>query len=94
MHVLAVAAEFERSVIRERINAGLAAAKERGAKPGLRRKLHLHRNAVANLMQRAPSGRTIAVELNIPTGSVFAVMQAARRDGKTWSTTKAARKGG
>ena len=30
MHVLAAVAEFERSVIRERINAGLAAARERG----------------------------------------------------------------
>ena len=31
MHVLAAVAEFERSVIVERINAGLAAARERGA---------------------------------------------------------------
>src|SRR5204862_5566069 len=31
MHVLAAVGEFERSVIRERINAGLAAARERGA---------------------------------------------------------------
>jgi DNA invertase Pin-like site-specific DNA recombinase len=30
MHVLASVAEFERSVIRERINAGLAAAREHG----------------------------------------------------------------
>ncbi len=77
MHVLAAVAEFERSVIRERINAGLAAAKERGAKLGRPRTLHLHRDAVAKLMQRGLSGRKIAAELNIPAGSAFAVMRAA-----------------
>jgi len=37
MHVLAPVAEFERSVIRERINAGLAAARERGTLVALAR---------------------------------------------------------
>ncbi len=78
MHVLAAVAEFERSVIRERISAGLAAAKERGAKLGRPRKLHLHRDAVGKLMRRGLSGRKIAAQLGIPTGSVFAVMRAAR----------------
>jgi len=35
MHVLAVVAEFERSVIVERINVGLTAARARGATLGL-----------------------------------------------------------
>ena len=34
MHVLAAVAEFERSVIVERINAGLAAARDRGTRLG------------------------------------------------------------
>ncbi len=79
MHVLAAVAEFERSVIRERINAGLAAAKEYGTRSGnplgRPRKLYKHRAAVARLMERGLSGRKIAAELKIPAGSVFAIMR-------------------
>src|SRR6266403_2010784 len=56
MHVLAAVAEFERSVIVERITAGLAAARERGAKFGRPRTLDRHTNAVANLNRRGFSG--------------------------------------
>jgi len=62
-------------VIVERINAGLAAARERGARLGRPRKLHEHRDAVAKLMRRGLSGRKIAAKLNIPPGSIFAVMR-------------------
>jgi len=78
MHVLAAVAEFERSVIVERINAGLAAARERGAKLGRPRTLDRHVSAVAKLKQKGFSGREIAVKLNIPAGSVFAVLKKAR----------------
>jgi len=78
MHVLAAVAEFERSVIVERINAGLAAARERGAKLGRPRTLDRHLQAVANLSRRGLSGRKIAAKLNIPAGSVFAVLKQAR----------------
>jgi DNA invertase Pin-like site-specific DNA recombinase len=76
MHVLAAVAEFERSVIRERINAGLAAARERGARLGRPRTLDQHRNAVAKMMERGMSGRQIAAKLDIPIGSIFSVMWA------------------
>ncbi len=82
MHVLAAVAEFEREIIKERVNAGIAAAKERGTKSGKPfgrpRKLHGYRPAVAKLMKRGLSGRQIAAELSIPTGSVFAVMRSAK----------------
>jgi Site-specific recombinases, DNA invertase Pin homologs len=78
MHVLAAVAEFERSVIVERINAGLAAARERGAKLGRPRTLDRHVSAVAKLSRRGMSGRKIAAKLNIPAGSVFAVLKKAR----------------
>lgn len=78
MHVLAAVAEFERSVIVERINAGLAAARERGAKLGRPRTLDRHVTAVAKLSRRGMSGRKIAAKLNIPVGSVFAVLKKAR----------------
>jgi len=75
MHVLAAVAEFERSVIVERINAGLAAARERGAKLGRPRTLDRHVSAVAKLRRKGLSGRRIAAELDIPVGSVFAILK-------------------
>jgi DNA invertase Pin-like site-specific DNA recombinase len=78
MHVLAAVAEFERSVIRERINAGLAAARERGAQLGRPRTLHKHLDAVRKLMKRGISGRQIAAKLKIPVGSIFSVMRSVR----------------
>jgi DNA invertase Pin-like site-specific DNA recombinase len=78
MHVLAAVAEFERSVIRERINAGLAAARERGTILGRPRTLHRHKSAVAKLSRSGLSGRRIAAKLNIPPGSVFAVLKSVK----------------
>jgi DNA invertase Pin-like site-specific DNA recombinase len=79
MHVLAAVAEFERSVIVERINAGIATARERGAKLGRPRTLDKHRSAVAKLNRRGLSGRKIAAQLSIPAGSVFALMRDLKR---------------
>jgi DNA invertase Pin-like site-specific DNA recombinase len=70
MHVLAAVPKFERSVIMERINAGLGAARERGAKFGRPRTLDRHISAVAKLRGKGFSERKIAAELEIPTGSV------------------------
>jgi DNA invertase Pin-like site-specific DNA recombinase len=78
MHVLAAVAEFERSVIVERINAGLAAARARGATLGRPRTLDRHHAAVAKLNHRGLSGRKIAAKLNIPAGSVFSVIKSVR----------------
>jgi DNA invertase Pin-like site-specific DNA recombinase len=83
MHVLAAVAEFERSVIVERINAGLSAARERGAKLGRPRTLDRHLNSVAALRRRGLSGRKIAAELKIPAGSVFAILKRARNGAVT-----------
>jgi DNA invertase Pin-like site-specific DNA recombinase len=78
MHVLAAVAEFERSVIRERIDAGLAAARERGAQLGRPRTLHKHRDAVKKLMKRGLSGRRIAAKLKIPVGSIFYLINSIK----------------
>jgi len=80
MHVLAAVAEFERSVIRERINAGLAAARERGTILGRPPTLHRHTSAITKLSRRGLSGRKIAAKLNIPPGSVFAVLKTIREN--------------
>jgi DNA invertase Pin-like site-specific DNA recombinase len=82
MHVLAAVAEFERSVIRERINAGLAAAKDRGARLGRPPTLHKRRDDVARLMARGLSGRKIAAKLRIPPGSIFSVMRATKNNAR------------
>jgi DNA invertase Pin-like site-specific DNA recombinase len=81
MHVLAAVAEFERSVIVERINAGLAAARERGAKLGRPRTLDRHRDAVRKLSRRGMSGRNIAAKLNIPVGSIHYLINSTKRIG-------------
>jgi DNA invertase Pin-like site-specific DNA recombinase len=82
MHVLAAVAEFERSVIVERINAGLAAARERGAKFGRPRTLDRHISAVAKLRRRGLSERKIAAELKIPAGSVSAIVKNVKKNGR------------
>ena len=76
MNVLLAVAEFERDAIIERINAGLAAARDRGVKLGRPRTLDGRHADVAKLMKRGLSGRKIASKLKIPVGSVFAVMRA------------------
>jgi DNA invertase Pin-like site-specific DNA recombinase len=82
MNVLLAVAEFERDLIRERVNAGLAAARENGTKSGKPfgrpRTLDRHRSAVAKLSRRGLSGRKIAAKLNIPVGSVFSVIKSVR----------------
>jgi DNA invertase Pin-like site-specific DNA recombinase len=75
MHVLAAVAEFERSVIVERINAGLVSARERGAKFGRPRTLDRHLAAVAKLRWKGLSERKIAAELKIRAGSVSAIVR-------------------
>ena len=80
MNVLLAVAEFERDAIIERINAGLAAARDRGVKLGRPRTLDRRRADVAKLMKRGLSGRKIANKLKIPVGSVFAVMRAVDRN--------------
>ena len=78
MHVLAAVAEFERSVIVERINAGLAAARERGVKFGRPRTLDRHLAVVAKLRRKGFSERKIAAEPKIPAGSVSAILRKVK----------------
>ena len=66
-------------MIVERINAGLAAARDRVATLGRPRSLDRHVNAVAKLSARGLSGRKIAAKLKIRNGSVFAVLKLAKK---------------
>lgn len=75
LHVLCAVAEFEREIIRERVNAGLASAKARGVRLGRRPKLHRDMEAVRVLRNGGRSIREIADELSLAPSSVFKIIQ-------------------
>lgn len=71
--MLAVFAEFERDLIRERIQAGMAAARARGKKPG-RPRVEVAGGLVAQVAIMRAQGlcyATIAKELGVSVGSAF-----------------------
>lgn len=72
-HILGAFAEFEASLIRERVVAGLAAAKEKGIRLG--RPSKVDRVAVLQLREQGRTVRQIADELGIGIGSVSAALR-------------------
>jgi DNA invertase Pin-like site-specific DNA recombinase len=79
--VLMAVAEFEREIIRERVNAGLVAAKSRGAKLGRPASLDNHREAVAGLVSQGKGARIISRELGLALSSVSKLIKAIRAAG-------------
>jgi DNA invertase Pin-like site-specific DNA recombinase len=76
LNVLMAVAQFEREIIRERVNAGLAAARARGVKLG-RRATHKWTPAdVKALKARGLGVRAIARELQIAASSVWTMLRA------------------
>src|SRR6266480_3746243 len=71
MHVLMAVAEFERSLIVERVRAGQAAARAKGVRFGRPSTLNQHKQTVMELLSNGWSCRRIAAEKGIPLGSVF-----------------------
>jgi DNA invertase Pin-like site-specific DNA recombinase len=78
MHVLMAVAEFERSLIVERVRAGQAAARAKGVKFGRPTTLFQHKETVIELLKCGWSCRQIAVGKKIPLGSVFRLSRAIR----------------
>ena len=74
--VLMAVAEFEREIIRERVNAGLAAAKARGVKLGRPRTLEKHAKSVRRLKRKGLTIREIARELKLPASSVHSILSS------------------
>jgi len=68
--VLMAVAEFEREIIRERVNAGLRAAKARGVRLGRPATNGVHSEAVRRLLAEGKGIRAIARELGVPVASV------------------------
>jgi DNA invertase Pin-like site-specific DNA recombinase len=79
LQILCAVAEFEREVIRERVNAGLAVARAKGVKLGRPVTLEAHRSEVTRLRRQGHSGRAIAKELGIPSSSVFKLIAEIER---------------
>lgn len=71
--VLMAVAEFERGIIRERVHAGLVAARDRGVKLGRPAKLALRRKDVLKLKRQGLGVRAIARELRMPPSSVHSL---------------------
>ena len=78
LHVLCAVAEFEREIIRERVNAGIAAARSRGVKLGRPSTLKRHEKAVAALMGEGLGVCAIARRLGIPLSSAHKIIEPTR----------------
>jgi DNA invertase Pin-like site-specific DNA recombinase len=76
LNVLMAVAEFEREIIRERVNAGLSAARARGIKLGRRAKHKWTAADVKALKARGLGVRAIARELKIAASSVWTMLRA------------------
>jgi DNA invertase Pin-like site-specific DNA recombinase len=76
LHVLGAAAEFERSLIKERVSAGMEAAKKAGKSMGRPRRV-FDRNEVQELRRKGMSIARISTELGIGVGTVARTLAGA-----------------
>jgi putative DNA-invertase from lambdoid prophage Rac len=78
LHILAAVAQFERELIRERVSAGMKAAKAHGTKTGNaigRPRRIFNRDEVARLRESGLSIEKIADQMDIGVGTVVRVLQ-------------------
>ena len=73
-HIIMAMAEFERGLIRERVNAGLRAAKARGVTFGRPATLKARSGDVLRLKKKGLGVRAIARELKMPPSSVCSIL--------------------
>jgi putative DNA-invertase from lambdoid prophage Rac len=82
LHILAAVAQFERELIRERVSAGMRAAKARGTKTGNaigRPRRIFDREEVARLRAEGASIEKIARQMSIGVGTVARVLQITEK---------------
>ena len=77
--LLAVFAEFEREILRERVRAGLAQARQNGQRLGRPVTAALHAGRVRKLYRAGRSKSAVARRLNIGRASVRRILAANRR---------------
>lgn len=70
LHILAALAEFERELIRERVNAGIAEAKRKGKHCGRKARV-FRRDEAVRLREAGHSYKDIAKELGVPVMTIF-----------------------
>jgi putative DNA-invertase from lambdoid prophage Rac len=75
LNILMAIAEFERSIIQERVTAGLRAAKAKGVRLGRPSTLHQHRQRVSDLVAEGFGVRAIARKLSISVGSAHKLVK-------------------
>ena len=78
LSILMAIAEFERSIIQERVAAGLRAAKAKGVKLGRPATLTEHAQSVRSLVNQGLGVRAIARRLELPIASVFKLVKNAQ----------------
>jgi DNA invertase Pin-like site-specific DNA recombinase len=78
LNILMAIAEFERSIIQERVTAGLRAAKARGVQLGRPSTLHQHQKQVRTLVAEGLGVRAIARRLRLPVGSAHKLIKATK----------------
>ncbi len=78
LNILAAVAQFERELIRERVNAGISAAKQRGIKLGRPAMNASVRAKIKELWQRGQSIAHISRRLNIPYSTVGELVRELR----------------
>ena len=75
--VLMAVAEFERAIIKERVNSGLAAARAKGTRLGRPPTLQKRRDDVLELRTQGLGIRRIARQLEMPLSSVAKLLRAS-----------------
>lgn len=76
MHIIGAMAEFERELIRERVSAGIQAARKRGARLG-RPRTYVNPAKVLEMRSAGLSWRAIAKKLRIGTGTACRALEQA-----------------
>lgn len=79
LNILMAIAEFERSIIQERVTAGLRAAKAKGVRLGRPSTLDQHQQKVGELLADGLGVRAVARTLSIPLASAHKLVKACRR---------------
>jgi DNA invertase Pin-like site-specific DNA recombinase len=74
MHIIGAMAQFERELIKERVSAGMHAARKRGSRIG-RPRVYANADQIRALRAQGVTWRVIAKQLGIGTGTV---MRAAK----------------
>jgi DNA invertase Pin-like site-specific DNA recombinase len=75
--ILKAVCEFERNLIRDRVNVGIAAARMRGVRLGRPATLGKRAGEVMALKKRGLGVRAIARELSMPVSSVHSVLKSS-----------------